>query len=77
MEVLIIILLIIFILLDIFIVCCLKIQPIESETIKSEEKPNKVELSEEQKEKQEKLRKNFENLMGFDYEKALKSSKGE
>jgi len=48
---------------------------------KMNEKPNemtqKVELTDEQKKKQEKLRKNFENLMGFDYEQALKSSKGE
>lgn len=44
---------------------------------KTEEKPQKAELTEEQKKKQEELRKNFENLMGFDYEKALKSSKGE
>ncbi len=40
------------------------------------EKPKKAELTEEQKQKQEKLREHFENLMGFDYEKALKS-KGE
>lgn len=40
------------------------------------EKPKKAELTEEQKKKQEKLREHFENLMGFDYEKALKS-KGE
>lgn len=47
-----------------------KIQP------KTEERPKKAELTEEQKQKQEKLREHFENLMGFDYEKALKS-KGE
>ncbi len=44
---------------------------------KPNEMPQKVELTDEQKKKQEKLRENFENLMGFDYEKALKSSKGE
>lgn len=38
--------------------------------------PQKAELTEEQKKKQEKIREHFENLMGFDYEKALKS-KGE
>lgn len=38
--------------------------------------PQKVKLTDEQKKKQEKLREHFENLMGFDYEKALKS-KGE
>lgn len=37
----------------------------------------KVELTEEQRKKQEKMREHFENLMGFDYEKALKSSKVE
>ena len=41
------------------------------------EKPKKAELTEEQKQKQEKLRKHFENLMGYGYEEALKSSKGE
>ena len=42
---------------------------------KETEKPQK--LSKEDREKQEKLRKNFENLMGYDYNQALKSSKGE
>lgn len=41
------------------------------------EKPKKAELTEEQKKKQEKLREHFENLMGYGYEEALKSSKGE
>lgn len=36
----------------------------------------KTELTEEQKKKQEELRKSFENLMGYGYEDALKS-KGE
>jgi len=43
---------------------------------KTEEKPKKVELTDEQKKKQEKLRESFENLMGYGYEDALKS-KGE
>ena len=44
---------------------------------KCEEKPKKVEISKEDKKKQEKIRKNFENLMNYDYDEALKSSKGE
>ena len=44
---------------------------------KNEHKAEKVELTEEQRKKQEKMREHFENLMGFDYEKALKSSKVE
>ena len=50
-----------------------KLEKTQENTI---EKPKKAELTEEQKRKQEKLREHFENLMGFDYEKALKS-KGE
>ena len=50
-----------------------KLEKTQENTI---EKPKKAELTEEQKKKQEKLREHFENLMGFDYEKALKS-KGE
>ena len=37
----------------------------------------KEELSDEDKKKQEQRRKNFNNLMGYGYEQALKSSKGE
>ena len=44
------------------------------ETQKIEAK--KTELTEEEKKKQKELRKNFENLMGYGYEDALKS-KGE
>lgn len=50
-----------------------KLEKMQENTV---EKPKKAELTEEQKQKQEKLREHFENLMGFDYEKALKS-KGE
>lgn len=50
-----------------------KLEKMQENTV---EKPIKAELTEEQKRKQEKLREHFENLMGFDYEKALKS-KGE
>lgn len=60
---------------EVFFICAIKVnQEVEEPTV---EKPNKAELSEEQKEKQEKLRKNFENLMNYDYNEALKSSKGE
>ncbi len=44
---------------------------------KTEEKPHETKLTEEQKKKQEELRKNFDNLMNYDYSQALKSSKGE
>lgn len=60
---------------EVFIYCALKSE--DDKTMENTvEKPQKVELTDEEKKKQEKLRKNFENLMGFDYEKALKS-KGE
>lgn len=36
------------------------------------EKVEKPKLTKEQKKKQEELRKNFENLMGYGYEDALK-----
>ena len=39
------------------------------------EKP--VKLKKEDKEKQEKLRKNFQNMMDYDYEVALKSKEEE
>lgn len=42
------------------------------ELIKTTEKPQKKELTKEQKDKQQKLRKHFENLMGYGYEDALK-----
>ena len=60
---------------EVFIYCALKSEADKSME-NTVEKPQKVELTDEEKKKQEKLRKNFENLMGFDYEKALKS-KGE
>jgi len=36
------------------------------------EKPKQAKLTREQKEKQEKMRKSFENMMGYGYEDALK-----
>lgn len=52
------------------------IKTIEGEKVKipTVEKPHEEKLTDEQKKKQEELRKNFENLMGFDYEQALKRS---
>ena len=62
---------------EVFIYCALKLASEADKSMENTvEKPQKVELTDEEKKKQEKLRKNFENLMGFDYEKALKS-KGE
>ena len=44
--------------------------------IKQRIKPiKKVELSEEEKKKQEKLRKNFDELMNYDYQTALRGDK--
>lgn len=42
------------------------------EALALKEKPKQEELSPEQKEKMEKAKKHFENLMGYDYETALK-----
>lgn len=42
------------------------------EALAQKEKPKQAELSPEQKEKMEKAKKHFENLMGYDYEIALK-----
>lgn len=63
---------------EIFIVASLKVASDCEEVYEEKiiEKPKKVELTEEQKKKQEKLRESFENLMGYGYEDALKS-KGE
>lgn len=62
---------------EVFIYCALKLASEADKAMENTvEKPKKAELTEEQKQKQEKLREHFENLMGFDYEKALKS-KGE
>jgi hypothetical protein len=62
---------------EVFIYCALKLASEADKSMENTvEKHQKVELTDEEKKKQEKLRKNFENLMGFDYEKALKS-KGE
>lgn len=44
--------------------------------IKSHLKPiKKVELSKEEKDKQEKLKKNFDELMNYDYKAALRGDK--
>ncbi len=42
---------------------------IEAKTV---EKPHEVKLTDEQRKKQEELRKNFENLMGYGYDQALR-----
>jgi len=63
MAIFIIIMLVLIILFEFY---CLKISK------NAEELPKKVELTDEEKEKQESLRKNFENLMNYDYEIALK-----
>lgn len=42
---------------------------------KEEKKVEKPKLSKEQKKKQEELRKHFENLMGYDYDEALRGDK--
>lgn len=57
----------------------LKIEKNKLERMIDEKKTSfqKEELSDEDKKKQEQLRKNFNNLMGYGYEQALKSSKGE
>lgn len=57
----------------------LKIEKNKLERMVDEKKTSfqKEELSDEDKKKQEQLRKNFNNLMGYGYEQALKSSKGE
>lgn len=57
----------------IFIYCCLKLQ----KKIEVLEKPDKPTLTEEQKQKQEKIKKSFDNMMGYGYEQALKASKKE
>jgi uncharacterized membrane protein len=49
-----------------FEICCLKMVP------KTEPKPEIRKLTEKEKQKQEELRKNFQELMDYDYEKALK-----
>ena len=41
-------------------------------SILPEEPEKKVEVKSEEQKKQEELRKNFENLMGYGYEEALK-----
>ena len=65
------------IIFEVFIYCALKLASEADKAMENiVEKPKKAELTDEQKKKQEKLREHFENLMGFDYEKALKS-KGE
>lgn len=57
----------------------LKIEKNKLERMVDEKKTSfqKEELSDEDRKKQEQLRKNFNNLMGYGYEQALKSSKGE
>lgn len=67
------IILLIVILVEFVIICCLKVGKQADEVLETK----RPELSEEEKEKQEKLRKNFDNLMKYDYNQALKSSKGE
>lgn len=48
------------------------IKETKKETPKIVEKPKKEKLTKEQKERQEQLKKAFENLMGYDYNEALK-----
>ena len=48
------------------------IKETKKETPKVVEKPKKEKLTKEQKERQEQLKKAFENLMGYDYNEALK-----
>ena len=49
----------------------IKEKPVKEEP-KVKEKPKVAKLTKEQKERQEELRKSFENLMGYDYNEALK-----
>lgn len=63
-----------------FIYCCLNLQ----KKIEVLEKPKpikqkkvKPKLTEEQKEKQEKIKKSFDNMMEYGYEQALKASREE
>lgn len=56
---------------QIYLISLMKDKPLEYSP-KTEEKPHKDKLNEEQKKKQEELRKSFENLMGYGYEDALK-----
>lgn len=43
--------------------------------LKPEKKEKKPKLNKEQQKKQEELRKHFENLMGYDYDEALRGDK--
>jgi hypothetical protein len=63
------------IIFEICIVRAIKDIPVKEEP-KVIEKPKEEKLTDEQKKKQEKLRKSFDNLMGYGYEQALKP-KGE
>lgn len=56
---------------QIYLISLMKDKPLKYSP-KTEEKPHEDKLNEEQKKKQEELRKNFENLMGYGYEDALK-----
>lgn len=53
-----------------FIYCCLYLQKKIEE--KPEEPKKKITINEDEKEKVEKIRKHFDNLMNYDYERALK-----
>ena len=63
--------LIMVIIFEVYLVRLIKDSPLRDEP-KTEEKPHRGELTKEQKERQEELRKAFENLMGYGYNDALK-----
>lgn len=48
------------------------IKEVKKDTPNIVEKPKQAKLTKEQKEKQGQLKKAFENLMGYDYNEALK-----
>ncbi len=67
----IILILIAIIIFEVYLVKLLKDTPLRYDA-KIEEKPHKEQLTNEQKKRQEELRKAFDNLMNYDYNEALK-----
>lgn len=71
MEIVIFIMMIVIIAFQFALLKSIKKEPPKEEPI-VKEKPKTAKITKEQKEKQEELRKSFENLMNYDYNEALK-----
>jgi hypothetical protein len=72
MEILTIILLLVLIAMDVFLF--IKLQSCEPKQMKAQPLPPKPKLTREEKDKQEQIKKSFENLMNYD-EKAARRRK--